>query len=182
MPQEAKTTELLVAALGGHSAVDDTTTALMAAALGGHTAVVEILLDVGADTDRGNEGGATALTLATDEGHAEVIAVLMKAAGTGGGSDEATGASPNHTSCQHKIEELTKEVHELKQALHESEQEALQRDYEEFKQPDANGDDVISRNEVRACSVASVALERQGERGGGGPRVRVRGRGSRRLS
>ena len=37
---------------------------------------------------------------------------------------------------------------ELKQALYESEQEALQRDYEEFKQPDANGDDVISRNEV----------------------------------
>lgn len=36
---------------------------------------------------------------------------------------------------------------ELKQALLESEQEALQRDYEEFKQPDANGDDVISRAE-----------------------------------
>lgn len=39
---------------------------------------------------------------------------------------------------------------ELKQALYESEQEALQRDYEEFKQPDANGDDVISRNEFSA--------------------------------
>lgn len=37
---------------------------------------------------------------------------------------------------------------ELKQALFESEQESLKRDYEEFKQPDANGDDVISRNEV----------------------------------
>lgn len=36
---------------------------------------------------------------------------------------------------------------ELKQALYESEQEALKRDYEEFKQPDANGDDVISRAE-----------------------------------
>lgn len=36
---------------------------------------------------------------------------------------------------------------ELKQALHESEQESLKRDYEEFKQPDANGDDVISRAE-----------------------------------
>ena len=37
---------------------------------------------------------------------------------------------------------------ELKQALIESEQESLKRDYEEFKQPDANGDDVISRAEV----------------------------------
>jgi len=37
---------------------------------------------------------------------------------------------------------------ELKEALYESEQEALKRDYEEFKQPDANGDDVISRAEV----------------------------------
>ena len=37
---------------------------------------------------------------------------------------------------------------ELKQALYESEQESLKRDYEEFKQPDANGDDVISRAEV----------------------------------
>lgn len=36
---------------------------------------------------------------------------------------------------------------ELKQALYESEQESLKRDYEEFKQPDANGDDVISRAE-----------------------------------
>ena len=36
---------------------------------------------------------------------------------------------------------------ELKQALFESEQESLKRDYEEFKQPDANGDDVISRAE-----------------------------------
>jgi hypothetical protein len=37
---------------------------------------------------------------------------------------------------------------ELKQALYESEQDTLKRDYEEFKQPDANGDDVISRAEV----------------------------------
>lgn len=36
---------------------------------------------------------------------------------------------------------------ELKQALYESEQESIKRDYEEFKQPDANGDDVISRAE-----------------------------------
>jgi len=42
---------------------------------------------------------------------------------------------------------------ELKQALYESEQESLKRDYEEFKQPDANGDDVISRAEVRVGSL-----------------------------
>jgi len=36
---------------------------------------------------------------------------------------------------------------ELRQALVESEKDALQRDYDEFKQPDANGDDVISEME-----------------------------------
>ena len=38
-------------------------------------------------------------------------------------------------------------VRSLQQALYESEQEALQRDYEEFKAPDANGDDMITRAE-----------------------------------
>jgi hypothetical protein len=41
------------------------------------------------------------------------------------------------------------QIAELKKALFQSEQEALKRDYEEFKQPDVNGDDVISRMEVR---------------------------------
>ena len=49
------------------------------------------------------------------------------------------------------VSEYEYQNQELKQALYESEQESLQRDYEEFKQPDANGDDVISRNEVCAC-------------------------------
>lgn len=40
------------------------------------------------------------------------------------------------------------QIAELKKALFQSEQDALKRDYEEFKQPDANGDDVISRMEV----------------------------------
>jgi hypothetical protein len=43
----------------------------------------------------------------------------------------------------------------IPQALYESEQESLKRDYEEFKQPDANGDDVISRAEVRQHGRAS---------------------------
>ena len=47
------------------------------------------------------------------------------------------------------IYEYESRSQELKQALLESEQESLKRDYEEFKQPDANGDDVISRAEVR---------------------------------
>eukprot|EP00615_Pteridomonas_danica_P007219 CAMPEP_0114332596 /NCGR_PEP_ID=MMETSP0101-20121206/3190_1 /TAXON_ID=38822 ORGANISM="Pteridomonas danica, Strain PT" /NCGR_SAMPLE_ID=MMETSP0101 /ASSEMBLY_ACC=CAM_ASM_000211 /LENGTH=207 /DNA_ID=CAMNT_0001463327 /DNA_START=29 /DNA_END=652 /DNA_ORIENTATION=+ len=39
------------------------------------------------------------------------------------------------------------QVAELKKALFQCEQDSLKRDYEEFKQPDVNGDDVISRLE-----------------------------------
>jgi hypothetical protein len=45
------------------------------------------------------------------------------------------------------VEQLNTKNQELQTALYESESEALQRDYEEFKAPDLNNDEVISRGE-----------------------------------
>ena len=46
-----------------------------------------------------------------------------------------------------KIQTLEMRIHELRQALYESEAEKLQRDYDEFRAPDMNNDDVISADE-----------------------------------
>ena len=48
------------------------------------------------------------------------------------------------------VKTLQYQVKELQQALYESEAEALQRDYEEFKAPDVDGDDKISIYEFGA--------------------------------
>lgn len=48
---------------------------------------------------------------------------------------------------QYMVQQYEYQIHELQQALYESESEALQRDYDEFKAPDLNNDDVISRSE-----------------------------------
>lgn len=47
----------------------------------------------------------------------------------------------------YKVQQLEYRVKELQQALYESEAEALQRDYDEFKAPDLDNDDVISKAE-----------------------------------
>ena len=48
---------------------------------------------------------------------------------------------------QYVVQQYEYQIHELQRALYDSEAEGLQRDYEEFKAPDQNGDDVISRQE-----------------------------------
>ena len=86
---------LMLASLNGQAAVveilldrgaalesrEDTTrwTALMLASARGQVAVVETLLDRGADINARNEEGDTALDIAYDEGHREVINALRTA-------------------------------------------------------------------------------------------------------
>lgn len=50
----------------------------------------------------------------------------------------------------YKAAQLDRQVKELQRALYECEAEALQRDYDEFKAPDVDDDDVISEAEFAA--------------------------------
>ena len=54
------------------------------------------------------------------------------------------------------VQQYEYQIHELQQALYESESESLQRDYDEFKAPDQNGDDVITRSEFGTCERAAA--------------------------
>jgi ankyrin repeat protein len=58
-------------------------TPLMAAVAGNSVAALERLLAAGADVERQDKSGLTALALAQGEGRREVAAVLMKRAGRG---------------------------------------------------------------------------------------------------
>ncbi|KAJ8599489.1 hypothetical protein CTAYLR_010433 [Chrysophaeum taylorii] len=50
----------------------------------------------------------------------------------------------------YKVQQLEYQIRDLQQALYESEAEALQRDYDEFKAPDLDDDDVISAAEFKS--------------------------------
>lgn len=50
------------------------------------------------------------------------------------------------------MQQLEYRIKELQQALYECEADALQRDYDEFKAPDIDDDDVISAAEFSSCA------------------------------
>jgi ankyrin repeat protein len=50
--------------------------------MGGHVEVARLLLAAGADTEKADHGGGTALTYATDKGHEEIVQLLNQAAST----------------------------------------------------------------------------------------------------
>ncbi len=58
---------------------DGVSTALIEAAWGGHTAIVELLLAKGADVNRRDSEGKRALDRAREEGHEEIVRMLIKA-------------------------------------------------------------------------------------------------------
>ena len=51
-------------------------TPLISAAINGHVKVVELLLDKGADVNKTDKDGNTALKLATQYGHSETVTLL----------------------------------------------------------------------------------------------------------
>ena len=53
-------------------------TPLMAASFNGHPDVVQLLLNYNADPNVKRKYGLTALRLATEKGHDEVVSILMK--------------------------------------------------------------------------------------------------------
>ncbi len=88
---------LLLAAGVGADAVAFDETALAAAARSGHETMVELLLTAGADVERRDDDGATALLHACDEdtGHAGVVRRLLAAGADPDAADEE-GARPLH--------------------------------------------------------------------------------------
>lgn len=108
----------------------DGSTALLGAAEEGHAAVVQLLLDAGANISSRNQETKTAGMLAIEGGNTHIVEMIQKfIADHAEPTDNTFASRMNHTSGQHKLRVIVKELVETQRA-----KTALEANLDELQQ------------------------------------------------